>query len=115
MLTGEKPFYSENYDKPEVMKLPLMYDIVCMNDINSNIPSAIENIIFKCLASKPADLKYRYTNVEQIIGDLEKYNKDPKLANIEPLIKPKNKRRLQLKGIFNVDAQKVKEKIYEKT
>ena len=115
MLTGEKPFYSDNYEKPDVMKLPLQYDMVSMNDINSNIPSAIENIIFRCLASKPEDIKYRYTSVGQIMNDLEKYNKDPKISSIEPLLKPKNKRRLQLKDIFKIDAQKHKEKIYEKT
>lgn len=115
MLTGEKPFYAENYEKPEVIKLPLKYDIVCMSDVNPNIPSALENIIFKCLASKPEDIKYRYLNVSQIISDIKQFNKDPKLATLTPLLKPKNKRTLQLKGIFNIESQRNKEKIYEKT
>lgn len=115
MLIGEKPFYAEDYEKPDVMKLPLRYDIMCLNDINPNVPSALENIIFRCLASKKDDIKYRYTNINQIILDLEKYNKDPKIAAMQPLLKPKNKRTLQLKGIFNVESQKTKEKFYEKT
>jgi serine/threonine-protein kinase len=115
ILTGEKPFFATDYNKAEVVRLPLKYDIMCMNDINPNIPPLIENIIFRCLASKPEDIKYRYTNVNQIIEDLEKYNKDPKMAMVVPLLKPKNKRTLQLKGIFNIEGQKAKEKIYEKT
>lgn len=115
MLVGEKPFYSDSYDKPDVMKLPLKYDIVCMNDINPNIPSVLENIIFRCLASKPEDIKYRYTNVNQIIADLDKYIRDPKIDALFPLLKPRNKRTLQLKGIFNIENQRNKEKIYEKT
>jgi serine/threonine-protein kinase len=115
MLVGEKPFYAENYEKPDVLKLPLKYDIMCMNDINPNIPYALENIVFRCLASKPEDIKYRYTSVNQIISDLEKYSKDPKMASLSALLKPKNKRTLQLKGIFNIESQRNKEKIYEKT
>jgi serine/threonine-protein kinase len=114
MLVGEKPFYAEDYTKSDVVYLPLKYDIMCMNDIDPNIPSLLENIIFRCLSSKPSDIKYRYTNINEIISDLDKYNKDPKMAMIVPLLKPKNKRTLQLKGIFNIEGQKTKEKIYEK-
>jgi serine/threonine-protein kinase len=114
MLMGEKPFYADDYEKIEVLTLPCKYDIMCMSDINPNIPVSVENIIFRCLASKPDDIKYRYMNVSQIISDLEKVSKNPNKIG-DTLIKPKSKRLLQLKGIFNVESQRTKERIYEKS
>jgi serine/threonine-protein kinase len=114
MLTGEKPFYAENYDDVNVIGLPLKYDIISMHDINPNIHVALENIIFRCLASKPEDVKYRYSSIDQIISDLERYEKKPLSFVNAKLLKPKNRRVLPIKRTFNVEMQKTKEKFYVK-
>jgi serine/threonine-protein kinase len=114
MLMGEKPFKASNENDSSVIKLPLTYDIMCISDIDPNIPVAIENIIFRCLASKPSDLKFRYRSINDIINDLENYDSNRDKAMFAKLLKPRNERTLQLSNAFNVQAQKLKEKAYEK-
>jgi hypothetical protein len=87
---------------------------MCISDINPNIPVAIENIIFRCLASKDSDLKFRYQSVDQIINDLNNYLNDKQKMSFAKLLKPKNERTLQLNNTFNVQDQKLKEKFYER-
>jgi serine/threonine-protein kinase len=115
MLAAEKPFYAKNYDKLEVIELPLKYDLMVLSDINPHIPVAIENIIFRCMASKPEDIKYRYENINQIITDLNRYLNQPEKTVADHLLKPRNKRLFQIKGGFNIQGQKLREKFYEKT
>jgi serine/threonine-protein kinase len=114
MLMGEKPFKMDNENDPGIIDLPLKYDIMCISDINPNIPVAIENIIFRCLASKESDLKFRYQSIDQIIRDVNNYLNDKQKMSFAKLLKPQNERTLQLKNIFNVQEQKLKEKFYEK-
>jgi serine/threonine-protein kinase len=114
MLIGEKPFKTTNENDPGVIDLPLKYDIMCISDINPDIPAAIENIIFRCLASKDSDLKFRYQSINQIIAELNAYVVDPQKASFIKLLKPKNERTLQLNNAFNVQEQKLREKFYEK-
>jgi serine/threonine-protein kinase len=114
MLMGEKPFKIANENDPAIIDMPLKYDIMCISDINPNIPVAIENIIFRCLASKDSDLKFRYQSVDQIINDLNNYLNDKQKMAFAKLLKPKNERTLQLNNTFNVQDQKLKEKFYER-
>jgi serine/threonine-protein kinase len=113
MLMGEKPFKTADENDISVIGLPLKYDMMCISDINPNIPTTLENIIFRCLASKDSDLKYRYQSVNEIINDLNNYNKDPQKGAFAKLLKPKNERTLQLYNAFNVIQQKQHEKFYE--
>jgi serine/threonine-protein kinase len=114
MLMGEKPFKIADEHDQNVIKLPLTYDMMCISDINPTIPVAIENIIFRCLASKDSDLKFRYHSVNEIMDDLNNYSTTPEKSTFNKLLKPKNERTLQLTNTFNVQAQKLKEKFYEK-
>jgi serine/threonine-protein kinase len=114
MLMGEKPFKSADENDQGIMDLPLKYDMMCISDINPNIPIAIENIIFRCIASKDNDLKFRYQSINQIIADLKAYTDDIQKASFAKLLKPKNERTFQLNKTFNVQEQKLKEKFYER-
>jgi serine/threonine-protein kinase len=113
MLMGEKPFKANKDNDQSIFDMPLKYDMMCISDINPNIPVAIENIIFRCLACKDDDIKYRYQSIDQIINDLENYRSDPQKASFAKLLKPKNERTLQLRNAFNVQQQKLREKFYE--
>jgi serine/threonine-protein kinase len=114
MLMGEKPFKSADENDPKIIDLPLKYDMMCISEINPNIPAAIENIIFRCLASKDSDLKFRYHNINQIIDDLNTYIVDPQKASFVKLLKPNNQRTLQLNGSFDIQKQKLHERFYER-
>jgi serine/threonine-protein kinase len=114
MLMGEKPFKFPHENDPGIIDLPLKYDMMCISDINPNISPAIENIIFRCIASKDSDLKFRYQSINQIISDLKNYESDKEKTSFTKLLKPKNERTLQLSNVFNVQEQKLREKFYEK-
>jgi serine/threonine-protein kinase len=114
MLMGEKPFKITDENDKNVIKLPLTYDMMCISDINPTIPAYIENIIFRCLASKNSDIKYRYHSINEIINDLNAYSLDPEKSAFVKLLKPKKERTLQLSNTFNVQAQILKERFYEK-
>jgi serine/threonine-protein kinase len=112
MLLGTKPFYAEDYETKEALKLALNYDIYPMNKIDNNIPNAVENIIFKCLASKKEDKKYRYKKAEEIIHDIQKIEQNTKAAFNVKLIKPEHKRVYVARTIFKIDAEKQHLKIW---
>jgi serine/threonine-protein kinase len=113
MLIGKYPFIGD-YHKQEYIKLAQKYDFVSLNDIDNNIPPALENVIYRCLACKPEDAKFRYNNIQEIIEDVNHIIANPTQANCAKLLKPKNKRVLQMPMAFNVENQKLKEKFYEK-
>jgi serine/threonine-protein kinase len=113
MLIGKYPFIGD-YHKQEYIKLAQKYDFVSLNDIDNNIPPALENVIFRCLACKPEDAKFRYNNIQEIIDDINHIIANPTQASSVKLLKPKNKRVLQMPMAFNVENQKLKEKFYEK-
>lgn len=97
MLIGKHPFYLKDEKDWEAqdgtgLKTPLKYDIPYMNKINPKISNGIENIIFRCMCCKPEDLKYRYTDVDQIIEDLNLVNNNYQKSFGWKLIKPLNKR-----------------------
>ncbi|GHU31850.1 putative serine/threonine-protein kinase [Bacilli bacterium] len=113
MLIGQKPFSYEKED-PSICRLPLQYDLMCISDINPEIPVAVENIIFKCMASKPEDKKNRYRSVDEIIHDVRAVINGDVSNDTVQLLKPRNERTFQGKIVFNVNAQRLKEKFYEK-
>ena len=53
-----------------------------MKSISEDIPNDIENIILKLLASKDEDYHYRYSNIEEILNDLQEYK--TRVINGEP-------------------------------
>jgi serine/threonine-protein kinase len=113
MLVGQKPFSFEKEDYT-ICRLPLKFDLMCISDINPDISVAVENIIFKCMASKAEDKKYRYRSVDEIINDVQAVINGDVSNNTIQLLKPRNERTFQGKIVFNVNAQKLKEKFYEK-
>ena len=94
MLTGNKPFNGDLNDQ-KVILLPLRYDLPPLSKNNPKISPAIENVIFRCIASKQDDLKYRYTNVKEIIKDVDDIINNPQEGKLTELIKPYNKRTIQ--------------------
>ena len=114
MLTGSRPFYSDDYEKQDVINLPLRYDIPPLSKSNPKIPTALENVIFRCTASKPEDRQYNYTSIDQIISDVQNIIYKPDEAKIEKLIKPYEKRTLQNIEVFNIEKEDLKLKFYNK-
>lgn len=110
MLTGNKPFNGDLNDQ-KVILLPLRYDIPPLSKNNPKISPAIENVIFRCIASKPDDLKYRYTNVKEIIKDVDDIINNPQEGKLTELIKPYNKRTIQA-NVFDIESEKSKLKFY---
>jgi serine/threonine-protein kinase len=110
MLTGNKPFNGDLNDQ-KVILLPLRYDLPPLSKNNPKISPAIENVIFRCIASKQDDLKYRYTNVKEIIKDVDDIINNPQEAKLAELIKPYNKRTIQA-NVFDIESEKSKLKFY---
>ena len=71
-LMGRKAFYAPDYSKQEVTELPLKYDVPIMSKENPKIPAILDNVVYRCMASKQDDIKNRYNNAKEIIDDLEK-------------------------------------------
>jgi serine/threonine-protein kinase len=109
LLTGEFPFYAKDYENKDVIKLPLVYDVLPLSTMVKEIPPSIDNIIYRCLSCKKDDKKYQYANAKELLNDIENIfkNKD------QELIKPYEKRILQMKNSFNVLKEKNREKFYE--
>ena len=110
MLTGNKPFNGDPNDQ-KIITLPLKYDLPPLSKNNPKIPPAIENVIFRCIASKPSDLKYRYKDVKEIIKDVDDIINNPQEAKLAGLIKPYNKRTIQA-NVFDIESEKSKLKFY---
>ncbi len=110
MLIGDKPFYSDDYESSDVIKLPLKYDMKNISSIMPTIPASLENIIFRCLASKQEDQVYRYNSIDEIIKDLEKVKEGVSVRST--LIKPTSKRIYQCHDTFNILNVKEKRPFY---
>lgn len=110
MLTGEKPFIKNPKDDKGTIKKAKIYDMPVMHGIRYDIPNSIENIVFRCVASKREDLKYRYHNCDEILNDIQTYNL-PERVN-EPLIKPIGNRVLERPDSFNPKINKFQERFF---
>lgn len=110
MLTGNKPFIGDPNEQ-SIITLPLKYDLPPLSKNNPKIPLALENVIFRCIASKKEDLCFRYSNVLEIIHDIDDIIKYPEKARTAQLIKPYSKRTLQA-SFFDIEREKSKLKLY---
>lgn len=110
MLTGNKPYIYENEDDPASIKIPLKYDIPPLKNVNSEIPNDIENMIIKMISSNEKYKKFRYSDIDEIMTDLDKCEMIIKKKMKESdLLIPIDKRNLQ-----NLD-QKIKKTINKNT
>lgn len=109
MITGKKIFYYEDENNVRSISLPLIYDIVPMKSIFEDFPNDIENIILKLIASKEEDYHYRYSNIEEILNDLQEYK--TRIINWEPeppFLKKTSNRNLQFSPKFSVKKEILK-------
>ena len=113
MIVGDKPFIAENYNDPAIIKLPLRYDIPLISDFLPNVSNKVQNIIFRCCASKKNDIKYRYQSIEEIKNDVDAYLKNPDQFIDEPLIKKREERTFQKREAFNLAKEKQNQKFYQ--
>ena len=111
-LMGRKAFYAPDYSKQEVTELPLKYDVPIMSNENPKIPVILDNIVYRCMASKPNDIKYRYKNAREIINDLEIARKQIEQPKLTELLKPANERTFQPASKFNFKLEKNQPKFY---
>ncbi|MCQ2957008.1 MAG: serine/threonine protein kinase [Mycoplasmoidaceae bacterium] len=108
MIMGTLPFTQikdsdGSLDKRATIKLPLRYDMINIS-ANPTIPPSLENIIYRCIVSKPSEIKHRYEDIEQIINDVN--NCLPlldKKSDPTPLLKPVNQRFYQSLPLMDVD------------
>mgnify|MGYP003293236223 CR=1 FL=1 len=118
MIMGALPFEQvkdENgqLDKRATIKLPLRFDMINIS-ANPSIPPSLENIIFRCIACKEVDLKYRYEDIDQIIDDVNKCLPIlEKRIDSTPLLKPVNQRFLQSNPFIDINDIKQKQKWYK--
>lgn len=112
MIMGSRPFNDQNIFKDskghyqsKIIKLPLTYDMLNISN-NPTIPICLENLIFRCIACKPHDKKFRFNNVEEII---EAVRKCLRVINSqekdESLIKPTYERIYQQTPTFNIEKE----------
>lgn len=110
MITGEKPFSKDPKDDKKTIKKAKIYDVPIMKSIRFDVPNSIENIVFRCIASKQEDLQFRYSKCSELLKDVENYNQKNRID--EPLLKEMNKRIFERKIMFNTLVEKDKEKKY---
>lgn len=97
MLTGQLPFEALSSNKLSDMKKIEMWrmkDIPVISNWRKDVPVTIDNIIFKCTASKPENLKYRYFNDEELENDLKNCLNENVIKNAK-LILPTAERNLE--------------------
>ena len=68
-------------------------------------------MLFLDVSHQNDDLKYRYTNVKEIIKDVDDIINNPQEAKLAELIKPYNKRTIQA-NVFDIESEKSKLKFY---
>lgn len=113
MLTGSFPFSEVKDEKDrEKIKKWLKYDLPIISNIINNVPTSIDNIIFRLTASKEEDKKFRYKIIDELIEDLKTWDAEDRRN--EPLLKPMEKRIFQQPHVFDVEALKNEEKFYHK-
>ncbi|MBR1591449.1 MAG: Stk1 family PASTA domain-containing Ser/Thr kinase [Ruminococcus sp.] len=75
MLTGKKPFDSDN---PVTIAVMHMHDIPERpRAINPDIPDGLEEIVLRAMEKNPED---RYQTTDEMISDLEKFKSNPELT-----------------------------------
>jgi serine/threonine protein kinase len=125
MLMGKKPFVADDYDKVDILYLPLKYDIPVISKINTNIYPIIENVILRMLASKNTPVfgeknknsVEMYESVNDIVKDIDEIEeylneKNTTMLN-QQLLKLPEIRVLQTPRFFNVINER--NRFYEET
>lgn len=118
MIMGTLPFdqvkdATGNLDKRKTIQLPTRFDMVNIS-ANPTIPPMLENIIYRCIASKPQEIKYRYTDIDQIIDDVNKcIPLLDKKTDTTPLLKPVAQRFYQRESLIDVDYIKSQQRWYK--
>lgn len=75
MLTGKKPFDSDN---PVAIAVMHMHDIPERpRAINPDVPDGLEEIVLRAMEKDPDD---RYQTTAEMISDIEKFKNDPKMT-----------------------------------
>ena len=90
----------------------MRYDIPIMSKENPKIPVILDNIVYRCMASKNKDIKNRYKSAKEIISDLEEAKLQLEQPKVVELIKPANERTFQPATQFNFHLEKKSEKFY---
>lgn len=121
MIMGTLPFDQimqikngkECVDEVKTIKLPLRFDMINISS-NPTIPPSLENIIYRCIASKTNEIKYRYTDIDEIINDVNKcLPLLDKKNDTTPLLKPVDKRFYQTLSSIEIDVVKSNQKWYK--
>ncbi len=111
MITGNHPFnYNPGEKDMAKIKRWLKHDVPSMRLQVPNVPNSLENMVFRCTASKPADIKYRYKSIDEIYDDISTWN-NPERKD-EPLLKPFDKRQYEVNDFFDINKLRQKEKFY---
>lgn len=115
MVMGELPFRKNDTMKDaDIIRLPTKYDMISISQTDESISPAIENIIFRCLACKEEDLKFRYNSIDEIIKDIERVENNYQLTWNDKLLKPTQKRTFQSTMPFNISNRDKNIKFYER-
>jgi hypothetical protein len=69
MLTGEKPFYGENY--AQLFDQHLKADPPRIDSLVSNCPQALQEITYQLLAKKPEDRPFNARQVQAVMLQLD--------------------------------------------
>ncbi|MBQ0045550.1 MAG: serine/threonine protein kinase [Mycoplasma sp.] len=121
MIMGTLPFDQvktivngkETVDAAKTIKLPLRFDMINISS-NPTIPPSLENIIYRCIASKKNEIKHRYNDIDEIIDDVNKcIPLLDKKNDTTPLLKPVDKRFYQTLSPIEIDLVKSNQKWYK--
>ena len=106
ILTGSLPMkYKTDMNDLQKISMWLNYDVPPMNSNIPTIPNSIENIFFRCTASKPDELKFRYKDINELYADILTWD----VANRfdEELLKPLSNRKYVTNS--NIDLSNINE------
>lgn len=82
MMTGERPFQGGNVKELLLKRIqyaqnPSLHRPHSMNELNPNIPSALDTIVFRCLEPEP---KKRYQTAGELLESLQDFRRESALA-----------------------------------
>ena len=118
MIMGQRPFHDEDMpsttSQRRIIGLATQYDMYNIS-ANPSIPVALENLIFRLIASKREDLHFRYNSIDEIITDTKNVmlllnKKDDTTV----LLKPANKRIYRTGERFPIDRFKSELPLYKR-
>ncbi len=113
ILTGSLPMkYKNDMTDLEKISMWLNYDVLPMNSSIPTIPNSLENIFFRCTASKPDEIKFRYKDINELYADILTWDAASRFD--EELLKPLSNRKYVTNS--NIDLMNInKEKSFIKS